>query len=180
MLARPAHCRYLLAAAGVALADGAGNGCIRQKKRASLRREGSNLANQWGRDNDFRSGARRGGAGTAIAVVIALLVGGAGGYGASLFLQDGQSVVSDAAQVETAELNKALENALRPIADAASDLGVPQRDADLLMVDVFAHAAGLLLLLHTGRIKMFNAAPEALMTVFAESKLREIERRVST
>ncbi len=78
------------------------------------------------------------------------------------------------------ELNKALENALRPIADAASDLGVPQRDADLLMVDVFAHAAGLLLLLHTGRIKMFNAAPEALMTVFAESKLREIGRRVST
>ncbi len=73
------------------------------------------------------------------------------------------------------ELNKALDNALRPVAVAAVELGVSQQEADLLMVGVFAHATGLLLLLHTGRIKMFNAAPKALMEAFVESKLREIE-----
>ncbi len=76
------------------------------------------------------------------------------------------------------ELNKALDNALRPIAAAAAELGVSQQEADLIMVGIFAHATGLLLLLHTGRIKMFNAAPEALMEAFVESKLREIETRI--
>ena len=141
MLARPAHCRYLLAAAGVPLADGAGNSCIRQKKRARLRKEGSNLANQWGRDNDFRSGARRGGAGTVLAVVIALLVGGAGGYGASLFLQDDQSVVSDAAQVESAELNKALAEARDELSDARAAEAARTAEVEALKADV-ARMAG--------------------------------------
>src|SRR5215831_10424267 len=47
-------------------------------------------------------------------------------------------------------LNAALESALRPIASAAIELGASREKANLLMVDCFAHATGLLLLLHTG------------------------------
>jgi AcrR family transcriptional regulator len=60
-------------------------------------------------------------------------------------------------------LNASLEAALRPIGDAAEALGATRREADLLIVDVFAHATGLLLLLHTGRIRMFGASALALM-----------------
>src|SRR5580704_5329712 len=42
-------------------------------------------------------------------------------------------------------LNAALEAALQPIAEAAIELGASRRRANLLMVDCFAHAAGLLL-----------------------------------
>lgn len=68
------------------------------------------------------------------------------------------------------ELNAALEGALRPIADAAAALGASKTDADLLMVDVFAHAAGLLLLLHTGRIRMFGASAPALMEAYIRDR----------
>jgi len=60
-------------------------------------------------------------------------------------------------------LNASLEAALHPIAEAAVDLGASKVEANLLMVDVFAHATGLLLLLHTGRIRMFAASAAALM-----------------
>src|SRR5215204_7202761 len=43
-------------------------------------------------------------------------------------------------------LNSALEAALNPIAEAAQTLGARRDEARLLMVDTFAHAAGLLLL----------------------------------
>src|SRR4051812_13892939 len=52
-------------------------------------------------------------------------------------------------------LNAALELALRPISDAAQALGARRGEARLLVADVFAHAAGLLLLAHTGRIRLF-------------------------
>lgn len=140
MLARPAHCRYLLAAVDVLLADGANGDCNRlasgRKSGASLRKKGSDLANQWGRDNDFRPGARRGGAGTVIAVLIALLFGGAGGYGASLFLQDDQSVVSDAVQVEKAELDKALAVARDELSDARAAEAASAAEAEALKADV--------------------------------------------
>jgi len=60
-------------------------------------------------------------------------------------------------------LNAALEAALRPIAEAAEAMGATRDEANLVMVDVFAHASGLLLLLHTGRIRMFGASAPALM-----------------
>jgi AcrR family transcriptional regulator len=60
-------------------------------------------------------------------------------------------------------LNSALESALRPIAEAARALGARNEEANLLMVDTFAHAAGLLLLAHTGRIRMFGASAANLM-----------------
>ena len=55
-------------------------------------------------------------------------------------------------------LNTALEAALHPIFEAARRLGAASEEAKLLMVDTFAHAAGLLLLAHTGRIRMFGVS----------------------
>jgi len=60
-------------------------------------------------------------------------------------------------------LNAALEEAMQPIANAAQALGVQRECAKLLMADIFAHAAGLLLLAHTGRIRMFGASASGLM-----------------
>jgi AcrR family transcriptional regulator len=74
------------------------------------------------------------------------------------------------------ELNAALEAALRPIADAAAALGASKTDADLLMVDVFAHAAGLLLLLHTGRIRMFGASAPALMEAYIRDRTDRLRK----
>jgi AcrR family transcriptional regulator len=67
-------------------------------------------------------------------------------------------------------LNAALESALQPIADAALALGAQRAEARSLMADIFAHAAGLLLLAHTGRIRMFGASAPLLMERFIEAK----------
>jgi AcrR family transcriptional regulator len=65
-------------------------------------------------------------------------------------------------------LNEALKAALRPVADAAQALGVGHEEAESLMADIFAHAAGLLLLAHTGRIRIFGASAPDLMERFVE------------
>jgi AcrR family transcriptional regulator len=68
-------------------------------------------------------------------------------------------------------LNAALESAMQPIADAAQALGARREEARWLMADIFAHAAGLLLLAHTGRIRMFGASAPYLMERFVEAKV---------
>jgi AcrR family transcriptional regulator len=68
-------------------------------------------------------------------------------------------------------LNAALEAALHPIAEAAIELGAPRQKANLLMVDCFAHATGLLLLLHTGRIRMFGASAPDLMQAYVKDRI---------
>ena len=72
------------------------------------------------------------------------------------------------------QLNAALEAALHPIAAAAMDLGASEADANLVVVDVFAHATGLLLLLHTGRIRMFSASAPALMEDYLHFRMARI------
>lgn len=72
------------------------------------------------------------------------------------------------------ELNASLAAALRPIATAAEALGVAPREANLLMVEAFAHAAGLLLLAHTGRIRMFGEQASALMTRFVDGQIARL------
>jgi AcrR family transcriptional regulator len=72
-------------------------------------------------------------------------------------------------------LNAALDSALRPIAEAAVALGASPERANLLMVDCFAHAAGLLLLLHTGRIRMFGASAVELMEAYIDDRIRQLE-----
>ncbi len=79
-------------------------------------------------------------------------------------------------------LNTALEAALHPIFEAAQGLGATGEEAKLLMVDTFAHAAGLLLLAHTGRIRMFGVSAPDLMERFIESKIAaftENKRRIA-
>ena len=74
-------------------------------------------------------------------------------------------------------LNSALESALRPIAEAAQALGVRNEEANLLMVDTFAHAAGLLLLAHTGRIRMFGASAPNLMERYVNGVVAALSRK---
>jgi AcrR family transcriptional regulator len=79
-------------------------------------------------------------------------------------------------------LNAALEAALQPIVDAAIALGTRPADAKVLVADIFAHAAGLLLLAHTGRIRMFAASAPALMERFVRQAVANLpgRRRRST
>jgi AcrR family transcriptional regulator len=71
-------------------------------------------------------------------------------------------------------LNAALESALHPIVEAAEALGTRREQAKLLLVDVFAHAAGLLLLAHTHRIRMFGASAPKLMERFVENSIAKL------
>ena len=77
-------------------------------------------------------------------------------------------------------LNAALESALSPIVDSAKQLGATSPEADMLMVDCFAHATGLLLLLHTGRIRMFNASAPERMEAFLREKIQQITQDKAT
>jgi AcrR family transcriptional regulator len=74
-------------------------------------------------------------------------------------------------------LNRALEAALHPIFEAARSLGAPSEEAKFLMVDTFAHAAGLLLLAHTGRIRMFGVSAPNLMERFIDSRVAALTER---
>jgi AcrR family transcriptional regulator len=74
------------------------------------------------------------------------------------------------------ELNAALTAALKPISDAAEALGAARDEANTLMVDTFAHAAGLLLLAHTGRIRMFGASAPALMRRYVDERIALLEQ----
>jgi AcrR family transcriptional regulator len=74
-------------------------------------------------------------------------------------------------------LNSALESALHPIAEAARALGVRNEEANLLMVDTFAHAAGLLLLAHTGRIRMFGASAPNLMERYVDGVVTALSQK---
>src|SRR5262245_56195694 len=68
-------------------------------------------------------------------------------------------------------LNAALDLALHPIAEAAMALGARRDEARILVADVFAHASGLLLLAHTGRIRMFGASASTLMERFIDGAI---------
>ena len=68
-------------------------------------------------------------------------------------------------------LNAALLAALTPIADAALALGATDDSAKVLMVETFAHAAGLLLLAHTGRMRTFGTAAPHLMEHFIAGRI---------
>jgi AcrR family transcriptional regulator len=74
-------------------------------------------------------------------------------------------------------LNAALEEALAPIADAAEALGARREAAKFLIADMFAHAAGLLLLAHTGRIRMFGASASNLMERYLDGAIAALEEK---
>lgn len=70
-------------------------------------------------------------------------------------------------------LNERLLEALRPCEQALEDLGLPSDAAARENAALFAHGMGLLLLKHTGRIRLFGQAAEAL---FAQYVDRLVER----
>ncbi|HEX2134873.1 MAG TPA: helix-turn-helix domain-containing protein [Microvirga sp.] len=72
------------------------------------------------------------------------------------------------------QLNAALAAALRPIGEAAEALGASRDDANLLVVDAFAHAAGLLLLAHTGRMRVFGASAPELMARYVDDRIARL------
>ncbi len=74
-------------------------------------------------------------------------------------------------------LNAALEGTLAPLGEAAQALGATPEEARILMADGFAHAVGLLLLLHTGRIRMFGADARRLLERGIADELAKLETR---
>ncbi len=68
-------------------------------------------------------------------------------------------------------LNATLEAALRPILEAAEAMGAEPPLARLIMADAFAHAVGVLLLLHTRRIRMFGLTPRMLMERYVATEI---------
>lgn len=77
-------------------------------------------------------------------------------------------------------LNRGLESALLPIRQAAQELGAGKSESALLMVDIFAHATGLLLLLHTGRIRMFGASATELMESYLALRVAALKNAASS
>ena len=63
-------------------------------------------------------------------------------------------------------LNARLRDALRPTQDALHALGMPSRQARQEVTALFAHSVGLLVLSHTGRIRMFKQASQDLFDAY--------------
>lgn len=73
-------------------------------------------------------------------------------------------------------LNAALGEALDPVLQAAQELGADEKSAKMLVVDIFAHAAGLLLLAHTGRIRMFEASAHEQMDHYIDQQITLLKK----
>jgi AcrR family transcriptional regulator len=73
-------------------------------------------------------------------------------------------------------LNADFAATLEPITQAAEALGLPADEAGRLTADIFAHAAGLLLMAHTGRIRLFGASPASLMSRYLDLRIGDLAR----
>lgn len=73
-------------------------------------------------------------------------------------------------------LNAALDSALGPIATGAQELGASRADARRVVVDIFAHATGLLVLAHTGRIRKFKVSAPDLMKRYIDNTIDALRR----
>ena len=72
------------------------------------------------------------------------------------------------------QLNDRLYAALRPCEDALAAMGLPAEDARAENTALFAHGVGLLLLQHTGRIRMFGQSAEALFARYVHQLLERL------
>ena len=66
------------------------------------------------------------------------------------------------------QLNRRLHDALQPCEDALAAMGLSPEAALRENTALFAHGVGLLLLQHTGRIRMFGQSAEALFQAYVE------------
>jgi AcrR family transcriptional regulator len=73
------------------------------------------------------------------------------------------------------QLNARLHDALAPVQAGLSALGLGVTDARSEVAALFAHIVGLLLLSHTGRIRMFHQEPLALFERYLEALLARAE-----
>lgn len=69
-------------------------------------------------------------------------------------------------------LNTRLRQALQPTQDALQSLGMPAPQALQEVTALFAHTVGLLVLSHTGRIRMFRQASQDLFDKYLEQLIR--------
>jgi AcrR family transcriptional regulator len=79
----------------------------------------------------------------------------------------------------TPELNEALNarlrSALQPAQSALEGMGMSSGTALQEVTALFAHAVGLLVLSHTGRIRMFKQASQDLFETYLEHLVRRVE-----
>lgn len=79
----------------------------------------------------------------------------------------------------TSELNQRLNDrlhaALRPCEEALQDLGLAAEDALRENTALFAHGVGLLVLQHTGRIRMFGQSPEQLFEDYVAQLVQRLQ-----
>jgi len=76
-------------------------------------------------------------------------------------------------------LNRRLRDALLPTQDALAGMGMATGLALQEVTGLFAHCVGLLVLSHTGRIRMFNQASRELFDAYVGQMVRRAERRAS-
>jgi AcrR family transcriptional regulator len=72
-------------------------------------------------------------------------------------------------------LNARLREALQPIQNALQQLGMPAKRALEEVTALFAHMVGLLVLSHTGRIRMFKQASQDLFETYLERLIAQAE-----
>lgn len=70
------------------------------------------------------------------------------------------------------QLNQRLRDALRPVEVVLLEIGARPEDAVREVTALLAHCMGLLLLLHTGRIRMFKQNSTALLKDYVENLYR--------
>jgi len=73
-----------------------------------------------------------------------------------------------------ARLNGKLQASLAPIGRAAADLGASALVARALTADTFAHATGLLVLEHSGRMRLFECSGPSLMRAYLDRALARL------
>jgi AcrR family transcriptional regulator len=77
-------------------------------------------------------------------------------------------------------LNTRLRDAMRPQEIALIHLGCPAKEVDTELTAMFAHIVGVLLLNHTGRIRMFGKDADELMTHYLDHLTFRLFRRKSS
>ncbi|MBO3704320.1 MAG: TetR/AcrR family transcriptional regulator [Candidatus Accumulibacter sp.] len=75
-----------------------------------------------------------------------------------------------------AQLNAQLRAALQPTADAVSEYGLDATSCEAEVTALFAHMVGLLVLIHTGRIRMFRQHAPQLLAQYLEQLTERLQR----
>lgn len=75
-----------------------------------------------------------------------------------------------------AQLNEQLRAALQPTVEGLSELGLDATACEAEVTALFAHMVGLLVLIHTGRIRMFRQHAPQLLAQYLEQLTERLQR----